>query len=121
MATKLNLEDLAEAGTQDGKDPEIHKNATQYSTRDYQMTVEPLLEELATNPALATLIEDTLVGEVTIEAVQAIFDTDAFHAIVQKTLLNQKYEVLEKSSDNKEEAKEQGLLIPRRRKITLAA
>ena len=118
----LKLDSLAEASTQDGKDPEINKLATTYSTRDYQMTVEPLLEALVTSPELTSLFETSLTAPegVTPEEIQMVLDSDAFHAIVQNVLKTQKYAVLEKSADSKEEAAESGLLIPRRRKIVAA-
>lgn len=119
----LKLDALAEASTQDGKDPEINKLATTYSTRDYQMTIEPLLEALVLSPEFTTLLEDrlTTAKEVTAEEIQMVLDTDTFHGIVQTILKSQKYMVLEKSADSKEEAEASGLLIPRRRKIVAAA
>ncbi len=118
----LDLKSLAEAGTQDGKDPEINKLATTYSTRDYQMTVEPLLEAIVLSPEFTTLLEEKLVSPdgVTAETIQMVLDTDDFHAIVQTIMKGQKYAVLEKSADSKEEAEKSGLLVPRRRKITVA-
>lgn len=97
---KLNLK-AVQAKTQTGRDPVIEKKALDYSKRDWQLTVEPLL---------AMLSEDEQVNV----TVRSAFRSDAFIAKIQKAMVDHKYEVLEKADDTKNELAKSDLLFARK-------
>lgn len=97
---KLNLK-AVQAKTQSGRDPVIEKKALDYSKRDWQMTVEPLL---------AMLSQDEQINI----TVRTAFKQDGFIAKVQKAMVDHKYEVLEKADDTKAELAKTDLLFARK-------
>ena len=84
----VDLTKVREARTQDDKDPELKKNAEQYSRTDWQFTVERLFASLAKDERIA-------------EEIQDVFDDDDFIAIVQDVMVSNKYTVLEASASKK--------------------
>lgn len=97
----IELAKLKENTLPSGQDPEIAKKAQDYAKRDWQMSVEPLLNALAANESIHKTVRKAL-------------ELDSFIAIVQKTMLEQKYAVLEKADDNKTVLAESELIFARR-------
>lgn len=97
---KLDLK-AVQAKTQDGRDPVIEKKAMEYSKRDWQMTIEPLFTKLAAVEGMNA-------------TVKTAFKSDAFIALVQKAMLDHKYEVLENSDTAKTELAKTALLFARK-------
>lgn len=100
MSNKLDLK-AVQAKTQSGRDPVIEKKAMDYSKRDWQMTIEPLFAQLAQTEELHA-------------SIQSAFKSDAFLALVQKAMVDHKYDVLEKADDNKIELAKTDLLFVRK-------
>ena len=99
-SNKLDLK-AVQAKTQSGRDPVIEKKAMDYSKRDWQMTIEPLFAQLASNEELHP-------------SIATAFKSDAFLALVQKAMVDHKYDVLEKADDNKIELAKTDLLFVRK-------
>lgn len=78
---QINLADMAAGLSGTGLDPDIEKKAEEYSKRDWQMTVKPMLEKV-----FPDLGEDKI-------------------AEVQEAMFQHKYSVLENAQNNKVEAK----------------
>lgn len=97
---KLDLK-AVQAKTQSGRDPSIEKKALDYSKREWQLTVEPMLAKLAQDEQLNI-------------TVRTAFKSDGFIAKVQRAMFDHKYEVLEKADDTKTELAKTDLLFPRK-------
>lgn len=99
-ANKLDLKAVT-ARTQSGRDPIIEKKAMDYSKRDWSMTIEPLFTQLASNEDLH-------------QTIRQAFKQDGFISLVQKAMVDHKYEVLEKADDTKAELSKTDLLFARK-------
>lgn len=89
------------AKTQSGRDPSIEKKAMDYTKREWQMTVEPMLAALAADETVNI-------------TVRTACKSDEFISKVQHVMFEHKYHVLEKADDTKIELTKSGLLFPRK-------